>query len=107
MISSHALETDSHNLLVEAIDAWHDLLNRRPRDLVPLDWAMTQNNLGGALAILGERETGTAKLEKAMVAFREALVVFESAKADHYVTVARNNLKRAERLLEERQYESG
>jgi hypothetical protein len=34
---------------------------------------MTQNNLGNALARLGEREGGTAKLEEAVAAYREAL----------------------------------
>jgi len=33
----------------------------------------TQNNLGNALSSLGEREGGTAKLEKAVAAYREAL----------------------------------
>ena len=40
---------------------------------MPLDWAMTQNNLGTALRALGERESGTAKLEEAVAAYREAL----------------------------------
>ena len=43
------------------------------RERVPLNWAMTQNNLGTALQVLGGREGGTAKLEEAVVAFREAL----------------------------------
>ncbi len=34
---------------------------------------MTQNNLGNALGRLGERESGTARLEEAVAAFREAL----------------------------------
>jgi hypothetical protein len=34
---------------------------------------MTQVNLGGALRILGEREGGTARLDEAVSAFREAL----------------------------------
>ena len=34
---------------------------------------MTQNNLGLALCSLGQRESGTAHLEEAVVAFREAL----------------------------------
>ena len=34
---------------------------------------MTQNNLGNALAMLGERESGTARLEDAVKAFRAAL----------------------------------
>ena len=34
---------------------------------------MTQNNLGNALSTLGERESGTARLEEAVAAYREAL----------------------------------
>ena len=34
---------------------------------------MTQNNLGTALRTLGERESGTAKLEEAVTAYRAAL----------------------------------
>ena len=37
---------------------------------VPLDWAKTQNNLGTALSRLGERESGTARLEEAVAAYR-------------------------------------
>ena len=41
-------------------------LSRSPeewtRERVPLQWATTQNNLGIALRILGERESGTARL---------------------------------------------
>lgn len=43
------------------------------RERVPLDWAQTQNNLGNALLALGERESGTARLEEAVVAFRAAV----------------------------------
>jgi hypothetical protein len=40
---------------------------------VPLDWATTQHNLGIALQTLGERESGTARLEEAVAAYRAAL----------------------------------
>ena len=46
---------------------------RRHCEMMPLDWAMTQNNLGNALAILGERESGTERLEQAVTAYRAAL----------------------------------
>lgn len=36
-------------------------------------WARTQNDLGNALAKLGGRESGTARLEEAVAAYREAL----------------------------------
>ena len=56
-----------------AIERCKRLVELTPRERVPLDWAMTQNNLGIALLRLGERESGTAKLEEAVAAFREAL----------------------------------
>jgi hypothetical protein len=40
---------------------------------VPLEWAEGQNNLALTLRALGEREAGTAKLEGAVFAYREAL----------------------------------
>jgi Tetratricopeptide repeat len=40
---------------------------------VPLNWAMTQNNLGLALLRLGERESRTARLEEAVTTYRAAL----------------------------------
>jgi hypothetical protein len=43
------------------------------RERAPLQWAATQNNLGNALWTLGARESGTARLEEAVSAYREAL----------------------------------
>ena len=48
-------------------------LKERTRERVPLQWALTQNDLGNALLALGERETGTARLEEAVTAYRAAL----------------------------------
>ena len=53
--------------------AYREALKERTRERVPLDWAMTQMNLGTALWSLGERESGTGKLEEAVLAYREAL----------------------------------
>ena len=96
-------ERGDNAALNEAIGAWRDLLDRRPREPLPLDWAMTQNNLGNALRRLGERESGTTRLEEAVAAYREALAVFEAAGADYYIAVVQRNLERVERLLEQRQ----
>ena len=38
-----------------------------------MQWATTQMNLGNALLRLGERESGTARLEEAVTAYRAAL----------------------------------
>ena len=43
-----------------------------------VDWASTQNNLGNALAALGERESGTARLEQAVVAWDACLRITAS-----------------------------
>ena len=59
--------------LQAAVAAYRAALEEFTRDRVPLRWAMTQNNLGNALAKLGERESGTARLEEAVVAYRAAL----------------------------------
>jgi hypothetical protein len=55
------------------VAACRDALKERTRERVPLDWAETQNNLGNALLRLGERESGTVRLEEAVVAYRAAL----------------------------------
>jgi tetratricopeptide (TPR) repeat protein len=49
-----------------AIERYRHLAELRPRNAYPSDWAMIQNNLGVALMRLGERESGTARLEEAV-----------------------------------------
>jgi hypothetical protein len=46
----------------EAVSAYREALNARTRERVPLQWAMTQTNLGDALLAFGERELGTGRL---------------------------------------------
>ena len=48
--------------LIESIGAYRKALNARPRARGPEDWATTQNNLGIALSVLGERDAGTERL---------------------------------------------
>ena len=63
----------------------------RARERVPLDWAMTQNNLANALATLGERESGAARLEEAIVAFDACLTVTETAWPEEWVQQVRSH----------------
>ena len=67
-----------------------------------MQWAMTQNNLGGALLRLGERASGTAEFEMAVGSFNDALGVFVAASAIYYVEVCWENRDRALALLTER-----
>jgi hypothetical protein len=67
--------------LNQSITTWRLVLQYRTRDRVPLDWAMTQNNLGNALGRLGKRESGPARLQEAVVAFDACLTVTETVLA--------------------------
>jgi hypothetical protein len=51
---------------------------------VPLDWAITQNNLGSALVALGERESRTALLKEAVAASRLPWAEFKRAGITQY-----------------------
>jgi hypothetical protein len=77
-------------------------LEERTRERVPLDWATTQNNLGTALSSLGERESGTARLEEAVTAYVNALEVFRVSEADHYKKIAESGLERVRALIAKR-----
>ena len=61
------------NQTEEAMEAFRQVLEARTRELAPLDWAKTQNDLGLLLTALGERESGTARLEDAVTTYRLAL----------------------------------
>jgi hypothetical protein len=57
---------------------------------VPLDWATTQNNLGNALRALGDRESGTARLQDAVAAWYACLTVTASVWPSEWVQQVRS-----------------
>ena len=73
------------------------------RERVPLTWAMTQNNLGNALSRLGERESGTARLEEAVAAYRAALEEMTRERVPLDWAMTQNNLGIALLKLGERE----
>ena len=85
-------EFGDNGALLSAIERRRLLLNLMPRERVPLDWAMTQNNLGNALETLGERESGTARLEEAVAAYREALKEWTRERVPLDWATTQNNL---------------
>jgi tetratricopeptide (TPR) repeat protein len=89
--------------LEEAITAYREALKEYTRERVPLDWAMTQNNLGNALQRLGEREAGTARLEEAVAAYREALKEYTRERVPLDWAMTQNNLGNALQRLGERE----
>jgi hypothetical protein len=72
------------------------------RDRVPLRWAMIQNNLGYALLRLSERESGTARLDEAVSACRDALLEYTRDRVPLDWAMTQKNLDSALRLHEER-----
>jgi tetratricopeptide (TPR) repeat protein len=93
---------DNAALLV-AIASYGELLEEQRRERIPLQWATTQNKLGYALATLGERESGTARLEGAVTAYREALKERTRERAPLQWATTQNNLGLALLRLGERE----
>ena len=78
-------------------------LEERTRKRVPLDWAATQNNFGNALQALGERESGTERLEQAAMAHRAALEEHTRERVPLDWAMTQNNLGNALQALGERE----
>jgi tetratricopeptide (TPR) repeat protein len=87
--------------LRSAVNAFRAALQEYTRDRVPLDWAMTQNNLGYALRVLGERGDDKA-LSDAVTAFRAALQERTRDRVPLDWAMTQNNLGNALRVLGER-----
>jgi tetratricopeptide (TPR) repeat protein len=64
---------------------------------------MTQNNLGNALSSLGERESGTVRLEQAVRAYRAALQEWTRERVPLDWAMTQNNLGTALSILGERE----
>jgi hypothetical protein len=75
----------------EAVVAYRAALEECSRDRVPLDWAMTQNNFGDTLWTLGERDSGTARLQQAVSAWEACLTVTETAWPEEWVLQVRSH----------------
>ncbi len=89
--------------LETAIRFFRRVLDAWTRERVPLDWAMTQNDLGNALMRFGEREAGEARLEEAVSAYREALKERTRERVPLDRAMTQNNLGNALRSLGERE----
>ncbi len=96
-------QAGSNDDLAQAISSYRAALLERTRARVPLDWAMTQNNLGTALRGLGERESSAARLEEAVAAYRAALMEYTRARVPFVWAGTQNNLGNALLRLGERE----
>ena len=85
--------------LEDAVAAFGEALNERTREWVPLQWAQTQNNLGGALESLGECQKDPAKLAVAISAFKAAPSVFDQPDFNYDTSALKRNLSESETAL--------
>ena len=103
LVSYAEPRTESGTLLV-AIESYRKLAHEDwPRERAPVDWFATQHALGVALRTLGERETGTARLEEAVAALREALKEGTRERTPREWAATQNDLGRALCRLGERE----
>ncbi len=82
-------------LLAEAVAAYRAALDVYTSETLPLQWAMTQNNLGNALQKQGVRTGGAAGVEllaEAVVAYRAALEVYACETLSLQWATAQNGL---------------
>jgi len=73
------------------------------RNSDPYARARAQNNLGTALSRLGERESGTARLNEAVAAYRDALQEYTRERVPLDWAMTQNNLGNALSSLGERE----
>jgi hypothetical protein len=81
------------------VTSYREALKERTREKVPLDWAVTQNNLGNALMMLGERKSDPARLQDAVSAYNNALAISREVKADYFTQQIEANLRHVENSI--------
>ena len=89
--------------LTAAIRMYRMALSVANCDGMPLEWGITQNNLGNALASLGASDDGPERLNASLEAYRSALSVWTRDRSPVDWAVAQSNLGNALELLSERE----
>jgi len=101
-LSRQGDERGANDALRSAIEIDRQALQERTRERDPLDWAKTQNKLGFALWTLGQRESGTARLEQAIAAWDACLTVTVSVWPSERVQFVRARREDAQLEIKQR-----
>jgi tetratricopeptide (TPR) repeat protein len=88
--------------LEKALAARQAFLDRVDRSAEPGAWGAAQQEIGRALAALGEREGARDKLEEAVSRLRLAMDALRATESLQHAEVAQRALKRAEETLNQR-----
>jgi len=89
---NQGLEFGDKAALEEAFTVYGQALGLLSRERKPLARGLTQHNLGCALSVLGERESGTARLEEAVAAYRAVVQEWTREAAPLDWAMTQNNL---------------
>jgi hypothetical protein len=103
VVQAIGIQRGDSEALEEAVAACSAALQEWTRERVPLRWAMTQNNLGNALGTLGERESGTARLEEAVAVMKQAWNVYRKTGINQYPVEFESRWEGSEDLIAVRQ----
>jgi tetratricopeptide (TPR) repeat protein len=95
VLGAHGVELGDNASLKKAVSVLGEAAALKPRSVDPRSWAMIQNELGNVLANLGERESGTERLEEAVAAYRAALEELTREREPLYWATIQNNLGNA------------
>jgi hypothetical protein len=88
--------------LQKSLDARQAYLDRVDRTADPGDWGAAQQEIGRALAALGEREGARDKLEEAVARLKIATEALRATDSMQHHDVAQRALQRAEQTLQQR-----
>ena len=86
---------DIQKFLRDAVAAYREALTVQTKELLPQDWAATQNNLGAVLSQQGIRtdgEAGTRLLAESVAAYRGVLTVYTKDQLPQQWATTQNNL---------------
>jgi hypothetical protein len=89
--------------LQAAVAAYRTMLQSLTRESTPLDWAITQDNLGIVLEQLGEQQDSPMNFEEAVAAYRDALLVLTHERVPLQWAMTQMNLGDALTRLGERE----
>ena len=96
-------QVNGNTTLEIAVKKFRASLNVRKREVVPLLWAQTANNLGAACFSLAKRNSELALLREASTCFEGAIEIYQNSGAEKKADLIANNLSRVQRLLSSRQ----
>jgi tetratricopeptide (TPR) repeat protein len=94
-------------MLKGAEQAYRSALQERTRERVPMDWAVTQSNLGNVLSALGQQQGDAGLLQQSVDAYRSALQERARERVPMSWAETQNNLGNVLRALGQQQGDAG